>query len=135
MKNKIARAQTIIPAMIMRPVRIIRSLTFARPVVVLALLAMLALLLQIADFDSQIVTASQAPDYAQLKTEAEQFYTAGSYARANETYAKIDQGRPACREGALGRLSSGRHLVARAGGNGNLRTIRNSSRRRSNSKN
>jgi uncharacterized protein YfaS (alpha-2-macroglobulin family) len=35
-------------------------------------------------------TAPQA-DYAKLKAEAEQFYAAGSYARANETYSKIDK--------------------------------------------
>jgi len=35
-------------------------------------------------------TAPQA-DYSRLKAEAEQFYTAGSYARANEAYGKIDK--------------------------------------------
>src|ERR1700704_4457720 len=35
-------------------------------------------------------TAQQA-DYSQLKAEAEQFYAAGSYARANEVYSKVDK--------------------------------------------
>ena len=35
-------------------------------------------------------TAQQA-DYARLKSEAEQFYAAGSYARANEVYGRVDQ--------------------------------------------
>jgi alpha-2-macroglobulin len=60
----------------------------ARPVIVISLLALLALLSQISDFRSQIVTAQQQ-DYQQLKQEAEQFYAAGSYARANETYARV----------------------------------------------
>src|SRR6476646_5184153 len=36
-------------------------------------------------------TSAQQADYAQLKSEAEQFYAAGSYARANEVYAKVDK--------------------------------------------
>ena len=35
-------------------------------------------------------TAQQA-DYAKLKSEAEQFYAAGSYARANEVYGRVDK--------------------------------------------
>src|ERR1044072_3508951 len=34
---------------------------------------------------------AQQPDYAQLKTEAETQYAQGSYARANETYARVDK--------------------------------------------
>jgi hypothetical protein len=33
----------------------------------------------------------QQPDYAQLKAEAETQYAQGSYARANETYARVDK--------------------------------------------
>src|SRR5437762_3748592 len=36
-------------------------------------------------------TAAQQADYAKLKSEAEQFYAAGSYARANEVYSKVDK--------------------------------------------
>jgi uncharacterized protein YfaS (alpha-2-macroglobulin family) len=35
-------------------------------------------------------TAQQA-DYSKLKSEAEQFYAAGSYARANEVYGRVDK--------------------------------------------
>ena len=34
---------------------------------------------------------AQQPDYAQLKAEAETQYAQGSYARANETYARVDK--------------------------------------------
>jgi uncharacterized protein YfaS (alpha-2-macroglobulin family) len=34
---------------------------------------------------------AQQADYAKLKSEAEQFYAAGSYARANEVYGKVDK--------------------------------------------
>ena len=36
-------------------------------------------------------TSAQQADYAKLKSEAEQFYAAGSYARANELYGKVDK--------------------------------------------
>jgi uncharacterized protein YfaS (alpha-2-macroglobulin family) len=36
-------------------------------------------------------TTAQQADYAKLKADAEQFYAAGSYARANETYSKVDK--------------------------------------------
>ena len=36
-------------------------------------------------------SAAQQADYAKLKADAEQFYAAGSYARANEIYSKIDK--------------------------------------------
>ncbi len=36
-------------------------------------------------------TSAQQADYAKLKSEAEQFYASGSYARANEVYGKIDK--------------------------------------------
>ena len=35
--------------------------------------------------------SAQQADYAKLKSEAEQFYAAGSYARANEVYGKVDK--------------------------------------------
>src|SRR5918911_1640251 len=35
--------------------------------------------------------AAQQADYSQLKAEAERLYAAGSYARANETYARADK--------------------------------------------
>ncbi|HKB67245.1 MAG TPA: MG2 domain-containing protein [Pyrinomonadaceae bacterium] len=35
--------------------------------------------------------SAQQADYAKLKSEAEQFYAAGSYARANEVYARVDK--------------------------------------------
>ncbi len=34
---------------------------------------------------------AQQPDYSQLKSEAEALYTQGSYARANEIYARVDK--------------------------------------------
>ena len=34
---------------------------------------------------------AQQPDYLQLKAEAERQYAQGSYARANETYARVDK--------------------------------------------
>jgi uncharacterized protein YfaS (alpha-2-macroglobulin family) len=34
---------------------------------------------------------AQQPDYSQLKAEAERQYAEGSYARANETYARVDK--------------------------------------------
>ncbi len=55
-----------------------------------AALALLALLFHISDFRSQIVSAQQT-DYAQLRTQAEQAYAAGSYARANEIYSKVNK--------------------------------------------
>jgi len=36
-------------------------------------------------------TPTQQADYSQLKSAAEQFYAAGSYARANESYARVDK--------------------------------------------
>ena len=36
-------------------------------------------------------TSAQQADYAKLKSDAEQFYAAGSYARANEVYGKVDK--------------------------------------------
>ena len=36
-------------------------------------------------------TTAQQADYAKLKADAEQFYAAGSYARANETYGRVDK--------------------------------------------
>jgi len=36
-------------------------------------------------------TTAQQTDYARLKSDAEQFYASGSYARANEVYSKVDQ--------------------------------------------
>jgi alpha-2-macroglobulin len=36
-------------------------------------------------------TTAQQADYAKLKSDAEQFYAAGSYARANEVYGKVDK--------------------------------------------
>lgn len=40
-------------------------------------------------------TPAQQADYSQLKATAEQFYASGSYARANETYARVSkQGLP-----------------------------------------
>ena len=36
---------------------------------------------------------AQQTEYAQLKTDAERAYAAGSYARANELYAKVDKTR------------------------------------------
>ncbi|HUS12648.1 MAG TPA: MG2 domain-containing protein [Pyrinomonadaceae bacterium] len=36
-------------------------------------------------------TTAQQADYAKLRSEAERFYTSGSYARANELYAKADK--------------------------------------------
>src|SRR5687768_9282443 len=36
-------------------------------------------------------TAAQQADYSKLKSEAEQFYASGSYARANEVYGKVDK--------------------------------------------
>src|ERR1043165_1796754 len=34
---------------------------------------------------------AQQPDYARLKAEAEAQYAQGSYARANETYSRVDK--------------------------------------------
>ena len=56
----------------------------------IAAVALLALLLHVSYFSSQIVSAQQG-DYAQIKTEAEQVYAAGSYARANEIYSKLNK--------------------------------------------
>jgi hypothetical protein len=36
-------------------------------------------------------TAAQQADYAKLKSDAEQFYASGSYARANEVYSRVDK--------------------------------------------
>src|SRR2546422_4024199 len=36
-------------------------------------------------------TVAQQADYAKLKSDAEQFYASGSYARANEIYSKVDR--------------------------------------------
>jgi hypothetical protein len=35
--------------------------------------------------------ASQQADYARLKSDAEQFYASGSYARANDIYSKVNK--------------------------------------------
>jgi len=55
-----------------------------------AALALLALLLHVSDFKSQVVSAQQT-DYSQLKTAAEQAYSSGSYARANEIYSRVNK--------------------------------------------
>src|SRR6476469_560444 len=48
--------------------------------------------ISITSFFFLIFTAlAQQPDYAQLKAEAEAQYAQGSYARANETYARVDK--------------------------------------------
>src|SRR5882672_2335344 len=36
-------------------------------------------------------TVAQQADYSKLKSDAEQFYSSGSYARANEIYARVDK--------------------------------------------
>src|SRR6266550_3108092 len=36
-------------------------------------------------------TVAQQADYSKLKSDAEQLYASGSYARANETYSKVDK--------------------------------------------
>jgi alpha-2-macroglobulin len=36
-------------------------------------------------------SVAQQADYARLKSDAEQYYAAGSYARANEVYSKVDK--------------------------------------------
>ncbi len=36
-------------------------------------------------------TAAQQSDYSKLKSDAEQFYSSGSYARAHETYSRVDK--------------------------------------------
>src|SRR5262245_52433320 len=56
----------------------------------IASIALLAGLLHVSHFRSQIVSAQQN-DYSQVKAEAEQLYSSGSYARANETYAKLNR--------------------------------------------
>jgi uncharacterized protein YfaS (alpha-2-macroglobulin family) len=38
-----------------------------------------------------LTTTAQQPDYAKLRSDAEQFYASGSYARANEVYSKVDK--------------------------------------------
>src|ERR1700682_2066272 len=38
-----------------------------------------------------LTTPAQQADYSQLKSTAEQFYASGSYARANETYARVNK--------------------------------------------
>jgi uncharacterized protein YfaS (alpha-2-macroglobulin family) len=55
-----------------------------------AAVAVLALLLHVSYFSSQIVSAQQT-NYPQIKAEAEQAYAAGSYARANEIYSKLNK--------------------------------------------
>ncbi|MFN2492727.1 MAG: MG2 domain-containing protein, partial [Pyrinomonadaceae bacterium] len=40
---------------------------------------------------AQLTTTAQQPSYAQLRSDAEQFYLQGSYARAHELYAKVDK--------------------------------------------
>ena len=59
--------------------------------------------------------AAQQPDYSQLKADAERAYAQGTYARANELYAKVNKSGAAAGRSALGRFSSGGHLVARPG--------------------
>nr|MDQ2938190.1 MG2 domain-containing protein [Acidobacteriota bacterium] len=59
-------------------------------------IAVLTFLLVMVAADRLIVTAqlnatAQQPDYSQLKSEAERSYAQGSYARANELYAKVDK--------------------------------------------
>jgi alpha-2-macroglobulin len=41
---------------------------------------------------------TQPPDYSQLKSDAEAAYAQGSYARANEIYARVDQTKLAAAE-------------------------------------
>ena len=53
-------------------------------------IALLALLLHLSDFKTQIVSAQQT-DYSQLRAQAEQAYTSGSYARAYDIYAKVNK--------------------------------------------
>ncbi len=36
-------------------------------------------------------TPAQQADYSKLKSDAEQFYASGSYARANEVYSQVDK--------------------------------------------
>jgi hypothetical protein len=55
-----------------------------------ASVALLGLLLHVSHFGSQIVSAQQT-DYAQVRAEAERAYVSGSYARANEVYAKVNK--------------------------------------------
>lgn len=40
---------------------------------------------------TQTTTAQQQPDYSTLKTQAEQLYASGSYAKAHELYKKVDK--------------------------------------------
>jgi hypothetical protein len=42
-------------------------------------------------FLSLLSVAAQQPDYSKLKSDAEQFYSSGSYARANELYAQVNK--------------------------------------------
>ena len=53
-------------------------------------------------------------DYTQLKADAEAQYAQGSYARANEIYARADKTKLSAERSALGRVSSCRHFVALA---------------------
>ncbi|HEX7529822.1 MAG TPA: MG2 domain-containing protein, partial [Pyrinomonadaceae bacterium] len=55
-----------------------------------AAVVLLGLLLHVSHFGSQIVSAQQT-DYAQVRAEAERAYDSGSYARANEVYAKVNR--------------------------------------------
>jgi uncharacterized protein YfaS (alpha-2-macroglobulin family) len=52
-----------------------------KPIISIALFGLLYFLPSVA----------QQPDYSRLKSDAEQFYAAGSYARANEVYSKVDK--------------------------------------------
>ena len=56
----------------------------------IAAVALLALLLHVSHFSLQIVSAQQT-DYAQIRAEAEQAFGAGSYARANEIYSRLNK--------------------------------------------
>src|SRR5215216_2261692 len=54
--------------------------------------AMKTIILSIPVFAFLLFNAvAQQPDYSQLRNEAEAQYAQGSYARANELYAKVDK--------------------------------------------
>ncbi len=53
----------------------------------------IALLVSLGFVTVTFTVNSQQTDYSQAKDEAERFYAAGSYARANEVYSRIDKAR------------------------------------------
>ena len=69
---------------LLRTARVAVSITLS-----LIAISLLALVFQI--YQSQTVSAQQQPDYAQIKAQAEKFFADGSYARANELYARVAQ--------------------------------------------